>query len=125
MRKQLTKLLNCTNVQHMNDGGLRAFGQKLREARVDAGLSMSVVAKRLGVTVAYVSHLEAGRTRPSAASAMKLAELCGADPDEFCILSGHIPEDVKRILYSHPKASFLTLREQFSPYGAGDQKDEF
>ena len=108
----------------MSDGGLREFGQKLREARVAAGLSMTVVAKRLGVTVAYVSHLEAGRTRPSVASALKLAELCEADADEFCILSGHIPEDVKMILYTHPKASFLTLREQFAPYGTGDQKDE-
>lgn len=103
---------------------LVGFGPKLREARLAAGLSMRAVADQLEVTVAYVSHLEAGRTRPSAASALKLAEICGADPDEFCILSGHIPDDVKRILYKHPKASVLTLREQFAPYTTKSQKDE-
>lgn len=37
------------------------IGQQMREERKNAGLSLRTVAKRLGVSAAYVSDLELGR----------------------------------------------------------------
>jgi DNA-binding XRE family transcriptional regulator len=42
-----------------------SFSRQVRNARIDRGLSVTDVAKRVGVTTASVYHWEQGRTRPS------------------------------------------------------------
>ena len=100
------------------------FGRSLRAARKATGLSMSQVARQLGVTVTYISHMEAGRRWPSAETARRLAQICGADPDEFSVLAGHLPEDVRGILYRQPKDAVAMLRERFAPYHSHSENKE-
>ena len=77
---------------------------------------MRVLAGEVGVTIGYISHLEAGRTRPAVEMAGRLARACGADADEFALLAGHVPEDVMEIMYAHPKGAVAMLRERFTGY---------
>jgi transcriptional regulator with XRE-family HTH domain len=52
-----------------------ARGNQLREARERAGLTQSDVARAIGVSPAAVSRWEAGKRRPSAATAARLGRL--------------------------------------------------
>jgi transcriptional regulator with XRE-family HTH domain len=73
-------------------------------------LSMREVATGLGVTITYVSHLEAGRTRPSHDMALRVARLFDADEEEVAVLAGYLPGDIEEILVENPKRALATLR---------------
>ncbi len=57
-----------------------ALGQRLRVARLAAGLTQQAAAARLGWSQPNVSQLEAGQEMPSAARLARLAELYQRDP---------------------------------------------
>lgn len=54
---------------------LRRFGERLREARRAAGLSLAELARRAELSRRYATEAEAGRANPSL---LKLAQLAGA-----------------------------------------------
>lgn len=54
---------------------LRRFGERLRAARREAGLSLTELARRAGLSRRYATEAEAGRANPSL---VKLAQLAGA-----------------------------------------------
>jgi XRE family transcriptional regulator, aerobic/anaerobic benzoate catabolism transcriptional regulator len=54
---------------------LRRFGERLRLARLDSGLSLAELARRAGLSRRYATETEAGRANPSL---LKLAQLAGA-----------------------------------------------
>jgi len=51
-------------VARTTDEKIGEFGEKLREARLSSGKSMSQVARSIGVTTVYYSEVESGRKRP-------------------------------------------------------------
>ena len=57
--------------------------ERLRRARLLAGLEQADVAAALGVARATVSTWETGRTEPSATSFMKFAQITGQPLDWF------------------------------------------
>ena len=57
-------------------------------------------------------------------AARRLAQICGADPDEFSVLAGHLPEDVRGILYRQPKDAVAMLRERFAPYHSHSENNK-
>src|SRR5262245_8848439 len=62
------------------------FGELLREARTDAGLTQADLAERAGLSSRTIQHLESGLGHPFAHSAQKLADalhLTGAPRAEF------------------------------------------
>jgi site-specific DNA-methyltransferase (adenine-specific) len=89
------------------------FGAQLRATRVAAGLSLVALSVKLKVTKGYLSRLESGKAVPSASMVQRIAKAIGADPDPLFILAGHVPSDVKQILYHHPIAAPAILRETF------------
>jgi transcriptional regulator with XRE-family HTH domain len=101
-----------------NSDSLTRFGERLRNDRQTAGLSLASLAAGLGVTKGYLSRLERGRTTPSEVMITRLAKALGTDPTTLSVLAGRIPTDVQHILSDHPVEAPALLRETFAPYEA-------
>lgn len=59
------------------------FRVKFREARLNAGLTMTKVAREMEVTRQTIYNWESNKNEPKLAQVMKLAELYGVDVDEL------------------------------------------
>jgi transcriptional regulator with XRE-family HTH domain len=69
-----------------------AFGQALRMAREDAGLSATEVAARLGYrSGGAVNNWETGRTPPEPVIVFALEQLCEVDPGMLSQHLGYLP----------------------------------
>ena len=87
------------------------FGERLRELRLQQGLSQRKLAKEVGINFTYLSKIETGKMSPPAQDTIqRLATALDADPDELLVLAGRVPNDVKDVV---TKSSELTafLRE--------------
>lgn len=58
-----------------------SLGSRLREARLDADLTLREMARTLGVSPSFVSQLENGKSQPSVATLYSLAQLLGVSID--------------------------------------------
>lgn len=67
----------------MSDG----FHVVMKRARLNAGLKQNELARRLGVSGAYMAKLEKGGNRPSPEFVARLAELLELDPVPLFLLS--------------------------------------
>ena len=85
----------------------------LRNARVEAGLSLRGAEKRAGISNAYLSQLETGKAEnPSASLLQKLASVYGIPADGLLIAAGYAPEKVQRdIFLSHRGTDKALVRE--------------
>ena len=59
------------------------FGMKVRQARVDAGLTLSKLASLCDLSASYLTEIEKGRKYPRADKIMKMAEVLGKDYDDL------------------------------------------
>jgi transcriptional regulator with XRE-family HTH domain/mannose-6-phosphate isomerase-like protein (cupin superfamily) len=59
------------------------LGGRLRQARLQAKLSLREVARQLGVSASFVSQLENGKSQPSVATLYSLARLLGVSIDRL------------------------------------------
>ena len=71
------------------------FGEKIREARSEKGISLTELAKQLGVTKVYVSDVERGRRAPfNLMRIRQVSEILGCDPFDLYVLAvrsrGHV-----------------------------------
>lgn len=66
---------------HANERAV--FVQRLKKARVDAGLTQAQVAKKLKCTQSYISKIESGELRVEAITLNKFAELYGKTMNYF------------------------------------------
>ena len=75
------------------------FGARLRELRIQAGMTQRELAERVGVNFSYLSKIESGAMPPPSQKAIsKLAEALNADQDELLILAGKVPSGIAQIL---------------------------
>lgn len=58
----------------------RAFGARLRELRVDRGISQEALASRSGLNRTYVGSVERGERNVSLVNIQRLAEALDAPP---------------------------------------------
>ena len=100
-----------------------AFGELLRRERLAKNLSLSTLAKTLGVTKGYLSRLEHGGAKPSRILIEKIACALEVDPDPIFVLAGYVPPEVEGILYRHPVEAPILLREAFNDYGDAQQTE--
>ncbi|WP_343948397.1 helix-turn-helix domain-containing protein [Nonomuraea longicatena] len=116
-------------------GSDRCIGTRLRQARMDTGLTLSEVAERSGLTKGFISQLERGLSRASLAS---LRRICSAldlslsalldEPDtEPDTVADHAPSasmdgvgTVNRLLTPHGFAAFQVLHTTVEPGGHSD-----
>ncbi len=94
------------------------FGQKLRELRSYKKMGIKPLAKQLGVSHTYISHIENGRAKVSDNFVSKIARFFKADKDELGLLTGRIPQDISKMFYKHPKETLSFIRENLSSYEA-------
>jgi DNA-binding XRE family transcriptional regulator/quercetin dioxygenase-like cupin family protein len=59
------------------------LGRRLRQARLDANLSLREMARQLGVSASFVSQLENGKSQPSVATLYSLSQLLGVSIDRL------------------------------------------
>jgi adenine-specific DNA methylase/DNA-binding XRE family transcriptional regulator len=95
-----------------------AFGQRLKQLRTEKKIGIKPLAKYLGVSHTYISHIENGRSTVSDKLVSQIARFFQVDKDELKLLNGRIPEDVQAIFYEHPKEALSFIRENFTSYQA-------
>ena len=76
------------------------FGERVRQLRKERELTQQKLADQIGVSLSYVSKVENERLNvgdyPSEAFVHELADALAADEDELLILTGRVPERVRK-----------------------------
>lgn len=90
-----------------------SFGEMMRQARREAGVTQRQLAEVTGVNHTYLSHIEADRATPSPRLISSIADFCQADVFEFCAAAGQVPAEISSALELLPAES---LRRVY--YGA-------
>jgi transcriptional regulator with XRE-family HTH domain len=82
----------------------KSFGQILREKRIAKGYSLRRFAELVEVSPTYLSQVEQGKVEspPTVERLNRMADVLGENRDEFVSLAGRVPEDLPRIIQSHP-----------------------
>lgn len=75
-------MLNKQNLPPMEDQGVE-LGDKLRQCRKDANLTMQYVAENARLTKGFISQVERGITLPSLSSLRSIASVLGRPLSEF------------------------------------------
>lgn len=91
---------------------LSDFGSTLRERRLAQGFSLRKFAEKVGISPTYLSLVETGNADypPAADRVKKMAELLGADPEEWIALAGRVSEESKEIILDRPDLMPALLR---------------
>lgn len=92
------------------------FGTQLRQLREAKQLGIKQLARHLGVSYTYISHIERGKSRPSQQLIRRLAGYFDVSEEDLLLAARRFPLDVEKILYEHPKEVAMILREAFTPY---------
>lgn len=89
------------------------FGATLRARRIAKGYSLRKFAGVIGVSPTYLSQVEKGKVEkpPTAERVRRMAELLGANVDEWSALAGRVPEDLPEIIRRQPTQMPELLRE--------------
>src|SRR5215813_1224186 len=84
-----------------------SLGQRLRELRDKADLSVRELAKRIGVSSPFLSDIELGRRFPSEEILGKLAKALNVSLEDLKQYDNREPiADLKRLMDSDPKLGF-------------------
>jgi transcriptional regulator with XRE-family HTH domain/mannose-6-phosphate isomerase-like protein (cupin superfamily) len=67
------------------------LGPRLRQARLNAGLTLRELARQLGVSASFVSQLENGKSQPSVATLYSLSQLLDVSIDQLFETRGAAP----------------------------------
>jgi transcriptional regulator with XRE-family HTH domain len=88
------------------------LGERIRELREERDLSLRELAKKLGVSAAFLSDIELGRRYPSGKNLKDLARMLGVPFDDLRAHDSRAPiEELKRLTASDPMyaAFFRTI----------------
>jgi len=89
---------------------MTGLGSYIRQHRAARHLSVRDLAKRVGLSPAFVSDIELGRRHPSKTALAKIAHALGVSADELHTRDNRPPiEEIKRVAGSDPMFS-LALR---------------
>ena len=90
-----------------------SLGQRIRELRDKAALSLRGLANRIGISSPFLSDIELGRRFPSEEILAKLADALDVSPDELKQYDTRGPiADLKRLMDSDPKLGFAFKRKR-------------
>ncbi len=89
------------------------FGSKLRELRLEAGLSVRQLAERADVHYSYISKLENGLVPPPGAQKIAdLADALGYDRSKLLALAERLPRSIVRNFRQRKSADFGAVLKQ-------------
>ena len=99
-------------------------GKKLKELRISFGYTLAFVAKRLDITINYLSLIERGQRKPSEVVMHRMSEFYNLNPIEIFSLYGIVPTEQIEKIISCPSLvkiiSNLSADDRFSE----EEKDE-
>ena len=82
------------------------FGERVRLLRLQRSMTQSALAKRLGVSMSYISKVERGRLHfgdyPSEKFIHKLAAELDTDEDELLMLADKVPTKLRSQILRQP-----------------------
>ncbi len=83
-----------------------SFGERVRELRLESGLTQQELANRLRVSVSYISKVENEKLHfgdyPSEKFIHKLADALVADEDELLVLTDRVPKAIRKRVRERP-----------------------
>lgn len=84
------------------------FGERVRQLRKAKGLTLRVLAGRVGVNFTYLSKIECGKLDfgeyPGEGLIVKLARALDADEEELMLLAEKVPDSIRRRVLQRPDA---------------------
>ncbi len=88
------------------------FGSVLRATRVEKGFTLRKFAEKVGVSPTYLSLVETGQApyQPTVDRIKKMAELLGADTDEWIQLAGRVSDELEEMNRDNPQMMPALLR---------------
>src|SRR5262245_58204582 len=90
----------------------KTFGQTLRESRLAKGYTLRKFADEVGISPTYLSQVEQDNVDPPTAERVKtMADMLGANSDEWIALAGRLPDDLPKIIHKQPTKMPELLRE--------------
>lgn len=92
------------------------FGSELRKLRIAKEISIKHLARDLGISHTYISHIERGKTLPSEPLIRKLAIYFDVNVEDLLLAAGKFPQDIEELLDRHPREVVMVLRESFASY---------
>ncbi len=101
-------------------GGVQTLGDRVRAARVQAGLGLRELARRLDKAPSYLSDIENDRRVPSEEVLGALSRELGLDFDELMALAGRFGEEAERYMRRSPAAAVLFRRISESELEEGE-----
>jgi transcriptional regulator with XRE-family HTH domain len=93
------------------------LGDRVRRGRVEAGLGLRELARRLEKTPSYLSDIENDRRVPSEQVLGAISKELDVDFDELMGLAGRFGEEAERYLRRSPAAAMLFRRISASRLG--------
>ena len=86
----------------------KIFGERLKELRIQSGLTQRELAEKVDVNFTYLSKIENGALPPPSEKViLRLAEILNADKDEIIQLAGKIPSDIAKMLKNRETLQLL------------------
>lgn len=83
------------------------FGEHVKKLRINRQLTQAELAKRLAVSMSYISKVERGRLHfgdyPSEKFIRKLASELKADEDELLLLADKVPASIRKRIRQRPE----------------------
>lgn len=87
-----------------------SLGQRIKQERLALGMTQRELANAVGITVPYMSKIEADKETPTDEKILKVAEVLGLNPDELILAAGRMPADVMDRLAADPTKGLAFLR---------------
>ena len=99
----------------MNDEFKRSLGQRIREARLSAGLTQSALAEKADVSTNHISAIERGASDTKTEHFAKIVQALGVSAD-FLLFGDTSKEDSDKLIRAVKMASRVCDAESLSKY---------
>ena len=93
------------------------FAEYLKGLRTEQRIGVRELGREVGVTGMHISNMEKGKSLPSPALIVKLAEALGTDVDEMSHQANQIAPEIVGVIQNQPKAvpNFLRSAKDLTP----------
>ena len=93
------------------------FAEYLKGLRTEQRIGVREIGREVGVTGMHISNMEKGKSLPSPAVIVKLAEALGTDVDEMSHQANQIAPEIVGVIQNQPKAvpNFLRSAKDLTP----------
>lgn len=102
--------MGLRNLDHTGRMSAESLGRRIKQRRLEKRLTQRELADAVGITVPYMSKIEADRETPTDEKIQRIALQLDLNVDELILAAGRIPEDVMERLTADPAKALEFLR---------------